>query len=220
MPCSSSGSSPRVRGTGIVVTLAVRSHRFIPARAGNRRDQTASQWGKTVHPRACGEQAIRPGPADTFFGSSPRVRGTVQAVVGAGCDERFIPARAGNSCDGRNWPGRSPVHPRACGEQVSFLQVERYNDGSSPRVRGTAGIDTSGLLGLRFIPARAGNRGTGDEQPLSAAVHPRACGEQDMATAAFCRLTGSSPRVRGTVLAADPVRHAGRFIPARAGNRL
>src|SRR5215207_9782010 len=49
-----SGSSPRVRGTPSITTLASAQPRFIPARAG---DTLAALWRTrfvTVHPRACG----------------------------------------------------------------------------------------------------------------------------------------------------------------------
>ena len=52
----------------------------------------------------------------------------------------------------------------------------------------------------------------------TAAVHPRACGEQHIFARSWCMSSGSSPRVRGTAnsLASRSIRL--RFIPARAGN--
>ena len=50
------GSSPRVRGTVIVVIGDCMTARFIPAGAGNRRPRRAARRGSPVHPRGCGEQ--------------------------------------------------------------------------------------------------------------------------------------------------------------------
>ena len=49
-------------------------------------------------------------------------------------------------------------------------------------------------------------------------VHPRSRGEHDRARAGDGGASGSSPLARGTRLRAIPLRGAGRFIPARAGN--
>ena len=50
------------------------------------------------------------------------------------------------------------------------------------------------------------------------AVHPRVCGEQRGVAAIHLRLTGSSPRVRGTAAATPLGQWQQRFIPACAGN--
>ena len=71
-------------------------------------------------------------------GSSPRVRGTERTMKEDGAVLRFIPARAGNRiCSGPK-VATATVHPRACGEQTIEELGQRINDGSSPRVRGTA----------------------------------------------------------------------------------
>ena len=53
---------------------------------------------------------------------------------------------------------------------------------------------------------------------MLAPVHPRVCGEQIGVLPRFCRLSGSSPRVRGTAQRSTQREHRGRFIPACAGN--
>ena len=50
------------------------------------------------------------------------------------------------------------------------------------------------------------------------AVHPRVCGEHDLPPPADNGLAGSSPRVRGTRVAASQAQGGVRFIPACAGN--
>ena len=100
-PCiasTSSGSSPRARGTAIGNDLDTLRHRFIPARAGNGVLRASSKGLLAVHPRARGERA--------------------KPIVHVHPVARFIPARAGNgtslSGNSRVWA----VHPRARGERL------------------------------------------------------------------------------------------------------
>ena len=215
---TSLGSSPRVRGTGSLRPAVAGDDRFIPAGAGNRRPTRWSRPSRPVHPRGCGEQA-RPSPGDWgICGSSPRVRGTGQELEIANKIPRFIPAGAGNSrpaCPGTNWP---PVHPRGCGEQSSRLSGNQLATGSSPRVRGTAGMAFQAQDSARFIPAGAGNRVRTTRRRVRASVHPRGCGEQSTVSRCSMMRCGSSPRVRGTVHEFRPGVALHRFIPAGAGN--
>ena len=50
------GSSPRLQGTATAIGYLLENGRFIPAPAGNSLTNSSSRSGKTVHPRACGEQ--------------------------------------------------------------------------------------------------------------------------------------------------------------------
>ena len=70
------GSSPHVRGTFIFSPYSFHISRFIPARAGNIRDERVTSVLDTVHPRTCGEHAIPQIPVQIPPGSSPHVRGT------------------------------------------------------------------------------------------------------------------------------------------------
>jgi len=216
--CSSSGSSPHVRGTGFALRGNLVFSRFIPARAGNRRRRPSSPCTRTVHPRTCGEQS----PADLLgnlpFGSSPHVRGTVQGQVRRQPGKRFIPARAGNRILVMGQSLTYPVHPRTCGEQSSDLIALKTLIGSSPHVRGTGLFNLIRDQLYRFIPARAGNRNLLSRMTGQTTVHPRTCGEQ-VCGFSFSRFRhGSSPHVRGTERSRLYMRACMRFIPARAGN--
>ncbi len=171
---------------------------FIPARAGNRPASHIRSATAPVHPRACGEQFGGWGEGADTIGSSPRVRGTGLMVFLMQSRQRFIPARAGNSqnCQARGLT--STVHPRACGEQGLRLARVAVRAGSSPRVRGTVILLAGGFGGVRFIPARAGNRIVIDMPLARSSVHPRACGEQTIGGNRTEEIDGSSPRVRGT----------------------
>ena len=96
-----SGSSPRVRGTGVQPLDQRPELRFIPACAGNSRNTPTAPLLRAVHPRVCGEQFSRSSRHWRICGSSPRVRGTGMLDLEADNFTRFIPACAGNSVTGR-----------------------------------------------------------------------------------------------------------------------
>ena len=216
------GSSPRVRGTGLGRQGRQRHTRFIPARAGNGTISRANMRRRAVHPRACGEQLLSPPPHTPRAGSSPRVRGTVEAgghLPRFGSSPRVrgrLPERAPHkaisvhprACGEQFWyperEGTRPVHPRACGEQSRCRLSPRVRTssartfgvtGSSPRVRGTH----RPVWKRRFIPARAG---TAYHCPVSGSRFiPARAGNRYAASrhrATFTLVIGSSPRVRGT----------------------
>ena len=133
------------------------------------------------------------------YGSSPHERGTGLSQRHAPADDRFIPARAGNSAARRHASEKRAVHPRTSGEQPDVAPFPDTIDGSSPHERGTAPATATTVSGRRFIPARAGNR------HASRIIHSG--------------LFGSSPHERGTVKGMTNAGRAIRFIPARAGNR-
>ena len=106
-----------------------------------------------------------------------------------------------------------------CGEQPGSYSGETFPLGSSPRVRGTADQPGTTKKGSRFIPACAGNRSPARRGRQDLPVHPRVCGEQSLPLPSLPLPSGSSPRVRGTVISKIPAITSDRFIPACAGNR-
>ena len=131
--------------------------RFIPACAGNILRATGYRAAQTVHPRVCGEHIWNASITTGFFGSSPRVRGTLLGAIGLLGRRRFIPACAGNMSRSQSRCLRTPVHPRVCGEHPYGLEYKPRTVGSSPRVRGTSFDRSMNVSVLRFIPACAGN---------------------------------------------------------------
>ena len=131
-------------------------------------------------------------------GSSPRVRGTLMWRLHALLKSRFIPACAGNA-------------------QVRDLE-QIADRGSSPRVRGTRDGARDRERNARFIPACAGNARAPPRSVRCSPVHPRVCGERQTRSARARRMSGSSPRVRGTRSCAGSTLACARFIPACAGN--
>ncbi len=94
---SALGSSPRGRGTQAGKAFAEMSKRFIPAWAGNARRRRRWRWGGSVHPRVGGERDADDAQPVGCAGSSPRGRGTRLSDALAECNDRFIPAWAGNA---------------------------------------------------------------------------------------------------------------------------
>ena len=151
------GSSPRVRGTPIVLYKDRRLNRFIPACAGNTPTDAINFVITSVHPRVCGEHLQKGERPFVVGGSSPRVRGTRLGGANRPHCSRFIPACAGNT---------SII---SSGISIS--------NGSSPRVRGTRDDPDNRFYRGRFIPACAGNTISWLVRTAQCAVHPRVCGE-------------------------------------------
>ena len=94
------GSSPRLRGTPVSISLMRPPPGIIPALAGNT-PPSRTAWSRPWdHPRACGEhEAVRViGYGEV--GSSPRLRGTHPGSEIEPAHAGIIPALAGNT--GRN----------------------------------------------------------------------------------------------------------------------
>ena len=131
---------------------------------------------------------------------------------------RFIPACAGNITLAAMPLRNAAVHPRVCGEHGRPWYPPHFGHGSSPRVRGTwSGWHLPARTG-RFIPACAGNMASAAFCQCAWPVHPRVCGEHGGGVVDSIYLSGSSPRVRGTLEFPRQTGTTARFIPACAGN--
>ena len=197
-PASSSGSSPRMRGTHNTIQCSLLQNRFIPAYAGNTQARCLPELRPPVHPRVCGEHPASNGQCVQFAGSSPRMRGTRNRNHNQTGGRRFIPAYAGNTAIFDRPIQVRSVHPRVCGEHGQGYAHHTPAIGSSPRMRGTRVRSRRPARHQRFIPAYAGNTLSSPAHALSSAVHPRVCGEH----------------IEGRIL----VGCLEWFIPAYAGN--
>ena len=90
--------------------------------------------------------------------------------------------------------------------------------GSSPRVWGTRHVPISPQPRLRFIPTRVGNSIIIKFKRIWKTVHPHACGELSRMFMTIDSVSGSSPRVWGTLYIIPSTLHIYRFIPTRVGN--
>ena len=152
-------------------------------------------------------------PGDTTRTTPPAAPLTAFPV-----NARVIPACAGNSRGAARRSGRVSGHPCVCGEQGSNRPSSASLYGSSLRVRGAVFGSRCGGTHIRVIPACAGNSLPWVQTPSGIPGHPCACGEQD-AFRICIAATGSSLRVRGTVVRRVPRGRADGVIPACAGNR-
>ena len=215
--CGRSGSSPRVRGKHLADAPHPAVSGLIPARAGKTRGGCTSPTSRPAHPRACGENTWQMLLTQLSVGSSPRVRGKRVVAVRPLHQDRLIPARAGKTSTRRPSRPSTRAHPRACGENDTGKGCGFPCPGSSPRVRGkrTRRPGRAGSPGL--IPARAGKTSPSGAPRSWGTAHPRACGENGSDPDSVRNSLGSSPRVRGKLLALGAHCPPRGLIPARAG---
>ena len=88
--------------------------------------------------------------------------------------------------------------------------------GSSPRMRGKQGQQLRQAALSRLIPAHAGKTARSLLPYLFRWAHPRACGENDFPQDAVGLFPGSSPRMRGKLIANFVRTGLGGLIPAHA----
>ena len=130
------GSSPRMRGKPMTRCSRCSGIRIIPAHAGQTPPPTGWKRGEPDHPRACGANTRASEACCNDDGSSPRMRGKLEATVAELSKTRIIPAHA----------GQTPVlslciisvadHPRACGANSDNSSTTTSKSGSPPRMRG------------------------------------------------------------------------------------
>ena len=186
-----------MRGTHAPSMSQYRFFGIIPAYAGNTGESNTSSLHYWDHPRVCGEHPSTDLWCDMWRGSSPRMRGTLIFLF----------------CVMWWWD-----HPRVCGEHAAGLSRTYDVEGSSPRMRGTRKPVKTKENGTGIIPAYAGNTSAARRREYRRWDHPRVCGEHIRAGGMMVRLTGSSPRMRGTLGATPEQVQALGIIPAYAGN--
>ena len=191
--------------------------RLIPACAGKTSAPTSRPSAGRAHPRVCGENGWARSPVCSPAGSSPRVRGKHREHPPQPRGRRLIPARAGKTQRGRQWPLVVLAHPRVCGENTEDMLNPATVAGSSPRVRGKPARPPPGAEAPGLIPACAGKTCPCSRRPRGASAHPRVCGENHGGCDDLDVDGGSSPRVRGkrVHLPQGPVGDG--LIPACAG---
>ena len=191
------GLSPRVRGNPVRRRRLQVRVGSIPACAGEPLPKTAGGAMYWVYPRVCGGTGLRDEDVRTFWGLSPRVRGSPHRRRRADDAARSIPACAGEP-HGSTATGRpTRVYPRVCGGTVIVHCIGIPNNGLSPRVRGNRASAQGCPLLPGSIPACAGEPGSGR-------YHSSQC-------------PGLSPRVRGNRYRQCAGPTAPWSIPACAG---
>ena len=137
LPYALAGSSPRMRGTHGRLHQRQRPDGIIPAHAGNTCCRESMSRCSQDHPRACGEHEWASPAERDAWGSSPRMRGTLDVECRGQRLHGIIPAHAGNTAVVVNAGELRRDHPRACGEHSATAVPTNRRRGSSPRMRGT-----------------------------------------------------------------------------------
>ena len=131
---------------------------------------------------------------------------------------RFIPTCVGNAELSSRHHWQKSVHPHVCGERHTDAPGATLGRGSSPRVWGTLYVLCVRFYVKRFIPTCVGNAGFTMTDPYEYPVHPHVCGERNGAKKSAMMISGSSPRVWGTLFVFARRRWYRRFIPTCVGN--
>ena len=151
-------------------------------------------------------------------GSSPQVRGALEALRRPRSLSGIIPAGAGSTRPRGPSQQCGRDHPRRCGEHRAFDGCVSQDAGSSPQVRGARfparlTIDWRGI-----IPAGAGSTCRTFRYGNQRWDHPRRCGEHCNTCADGTSIKGSSPQVRGAPFRPVRIRSGRGIIPAGAGS--
>ena len=136
LPDALAGSSPRMRGKRLARGFRGINRGLIPAYAGKTTNSPLQSLLLEAHPRVCGENRLRLLRAHGATGSSPRMRGKPLTQSNGDAASGLIPAYAGKTLMRRATVRRSPAHPRVCGENEAWIDIEVARRGSSPRMRG------------------------------------------------------------------------------------
>ena len=211
------GSSPRMRGKRDEFTGVLIQRRIIPAHAGQTPARLPVRYCKTDHPRACGANQPFRTERGAQHGSSPRMRGKLEFGFYGVLYCRIIPAHAGQTAEKLSDHLNETDHPRACGANVSALQLGADKRGLSPRMRGKPAVSNRAWRPTRIIPAHAGQTLRFIVSACPWTDHPRACGANSMTDDNKALMAGSSPRMRGKLVVVVLYRGEVRIIPAHAG---
>ena len=173
---SSTGRSPRVRGSLTSLDGGIWRKGSIPAGAGEPCSRTAPSRSSRVDPRGCGGATTPSSCLSSRSGRSPRVRGSRHRRAPRGWRPRSIPAGAGEP-GGVGRPSRQiRVDPRGCGGAKPMPCKAIQVAGRSPRVRGSLPLGLMQPLSPRSIPAGAGEPLGLQDTQRPRRVDPRGCG--------------------------------------------
>ncbi len=131
-------------------------------------------------------------------GPSPRARGSHERVRGEPEEVRSIPACAGLTATGHTCTRVVPVHPRVRGAHRARSGSIVCRFGPSPRARGSLFSEGRFQWQRRSIPACAGLTGGQQSRDGTGQVHPRVRGAHATGGEVIKRVSGPSPRARGS----------------------
>ena len=206
-----------MRGSLAAASTNANTNGIIPAHAGLTFYGLSSRFSCRDHPRACGAHRLLHTPHPLHEGSSPRMRGSRKIRQPNKRCNGIIPAHAGLTAVSPSMRSARWDHPRACGAHVRRRSGAFESMGSSPRMRGSRRAARDNLEAIGIIPAHAGLTSSVVNLEAVAMDHPRACGAHTSRKCQCGSSLGSSPRMRGSPLAAIPPCITLGIIPAHAG---
>ena len=132
------------------------------------------------------------------MGLSPRVRGSLHQRLSFPLAPRSIPTCAGQPVT-RFFPEDvRQVYPHVCGAALLDRNSRYALGGLSPRVRGSLHHVRTGPLADGSIPTCAGQPTIRMTYRGSIPVYPHVCGAAPVTISTALRMSGLSPRVRGS----------------------
>ena len=191
------GLSPRVRGSRVMPSKAIRTLRPIPACAGQPARLTERPRASRAYPRVCGATYRRLLQCLRLRGLSPRVRGNPAFRRLMTFSKGPIPACAGQPHNFYTSHFGARAYPRVCGATLGLGLFMGLFQGLSPRVRGNRAFLAPLHVCEGPIPACAGQPTAICSANRVWRAYPRVCGATSAADSRHCTTPGLSPRVRG-----------------------
>ena len=111
--------------------------------------------------------------------------------------ERITPAPAGKTYLLKLYGGAYWDHPRTCGENEKFGEIELCQEGSPPHLRGKRCPIKNFSCHFRITPAPAGKTNKSYYNLTIYPDHPRTCGENFLQNNNSTQTKGSPPHLRG-----------------------
>ena len=199
--CISRRSSPRARGSTLMVATDRNAVPVFPARAGiNPRPSRAVKWRQCL-PRARGDQPPTAADVRAGFKSSPRARGSTPFCAAFRHTVPVFPARAGINPTSLADSIETRRLPRARGDQPQQVKAVSAERPSSPRARGSTQSPSCLWASAPVFPARAGINPDDVFGWYRSFGLPRARGDQPCRSAGPPGPFESSPRARGSTRA-------------------
>ena len=151
-------------------------------------------------------------------GSSPLMRGKLDAELSAQVDDGLIPAYAGKTARASRARRFCRAHPHSHGENDSPDVNLSIRSGPSPLTRGKHPAEDVLVVSVRLIPTHAGKTPARPEPQASPRAHPRSRGE-NLPLVFLCTLWwGSSPLTRGKRRHNPATTAVVGLIPTHAGS--
>ncbi len=150
------GPPPRVWGKLCMSAADVTACRSTPTRVGKTLSSFMPPVKISVHPHACGENAMTNILGRSMLGPPPRVWGKrwqPQAYVKG---LRSTPTRVGKTRRIFKTRSISEVHPHACGENAAHHFLPLFCGGPPPRVWGKRLLESTSPQRMRSTPTRVG----------------------------------------------------------------